>query len=122
MADPKPPVDPKVEEASKFFKAMGDVVADNKGELLKDKGVAGTDLGWIELAKLKGAYNKFETECVEKLAAGATCTTVFNSSSGKRLDVDVSLTQGVDIKITAPETQNTRKVSFRPPASGGAKP
>lgn len=110
----------RTEEAARFFKAMGDVVSDNRRQLTDNQGIKGTDLGLIELMMLKSSYNQFEASCVSQLAAGASCTTVFNTTGGKRLDVEVSMKNGVDIKITSPgpEANNTRKVSFRPPAGG----
>lgn len=109
-------------QAADFFKAMGEVVSNNRRELTSDKGVAGTDMGMLELMRLKSAYNRFEETCVPQLAAGNSCTTVFNTTGGKRLDVEVSLTQGVEIHITNPEANNAkRKVNFKPVVPGATQ-
>lgn len=99
-----------------FFETMGDLVSRNRSQLTDDKSVPGTDLGFIELLNLKSAYNKFERECVPKLSAGSECTTVFNTTGGKKLDVAVSMQAGVAIHITGTEGQK-RKVSFKPPGA-----
>ena len=98
-----------------FFETMGELVSKNRAQLLEDQGVPGTDLGTFELWRLKGAYDKFEEKCVPLLAAGSECTTVFNTTGGKRVDVQVSMQSGVAIGITGSEGQK-RKLTFTPPS------
>lgn len=117
MSDAKKNDEPKKSKEAKFFAAMGDEVVRQRKQLTEDKGVEGTDLGTLELLALRSDYNKFEKECVPQLTAGSECTTVFNTRSGKRLDVTVSLQSGVDVNITSDQGAS-RKVAFRPPPPG----
>lgn len=108
--------DSRNDKASAFFTAMGGLVSEQRARLTDSQGMNGTDLDIVDLLSLRKAYNQFEAECVPALAAGRDCTTVFNTSAGKRLRVDVSYTEGVKVGIIPKdEAAVKREVSFRLP-------